>query len=282
MRDFPNAGVANFMAAYASPPFSISSSIEALVRDIVVAMMPGLMQQNQSWQQQREHQHRLCKVQASLAMEHLTLDVEEVADILSGRRISAWPREVRAVKNAYATHELLPFLQANSMEDLLNAHHSLMLGLIADAGRLRLAGSGLALGGRMLYVAPPAQEIPELVGDLLGWLSASRVHPLIAGCVFHCELEFLHPFSDGNGRMGRLWQSLIHRQWSSLFTTLPWEIHLLREQDAFYQILVDCERAGHSTTGVEFLLEMTLRALRESTVDVSRRDFPKTHHYRAW
>lgn len=264
MRDVPGAGVVKRMAVHASPPFSISPAIEALVRDIVVAMMPGLMQQDQSWQQTREHQHRLSKVQASLAMEHLTLGLEEVADILSGRRIAAWPREVRAVKNAYAAHELLPFLQAKSMEDLLHAHHALMRGLIEDAGRLRRGGSGLARGGRMLYVAPPAQQIPGLVGDLLAWLSAAQVHPLIAGCVFHCELEFLHPFSDGNGRMGRLWQTLIHRQWSSLFTALPWEIHLLREQEAFYQILVDCERVGHSTMGLEFLLEITLRALRES------------------
>lgn len=270
MRDVSSAGFAKRMAAYASPPFSISPAIDALVRDIVVAMLPSLWQHDPMTRQQREHGNRLRKVRASLAMEHLTLDVDEVSDILSGRRISAWPQEVRAVKNAFAAHELLPFLQANAMEDLLHAHHTLMRGLIDDPGRLRRVGSGLACGGRMLYVAPPARHVPGLVNDLLQWLSEAHVHPLIAGCVFHCELEFMHPFSDGNGRMGRLWQTLVHGQWNPLFVSLPWEEPLLREQEAFYHILADCERVGHSTQGVEFLLEMTLRSWQEQTDPVRR------------
>jgi len=262
---FPMRVFAKRMAAYASPPFTISPAIDALVRDIVSVLLSRVWSQEPSMRQQTEYYDRLCKIQASLAMEHLTLGVDEVADLLSGRRISAWPQEVRAVKNAVAAHELLPFLQANAMEDLLHAHHALMRGLIDDPGRLRRCGSGLARGGRMLYVAPPAPHLPVLVRDLLDWLKESRVHPLIAGSVFHCELEFMHPFSDGNGRMGRLWQTLVHSQWNPRFASLPWEVPLLREQEAFYHILADCERVGHSTLGVEFLLEMTWRSLREQT-----------------
>jgi len=265
MGDVLDAGFAKRMAVYASPPFTISPAIEALVRDIIAEMVSDFLQQDRIIRQHREQRNRLHKVQASLAMEHLTLAVDEVADILSGRRISTWPQEVRAVKNAVAAHELLPFLQANALEDLLHAHHALMRGLIDDPGRLRRCGSGLARGGRMLYVAPPAYHVPGLVNDLLQWLSEARVHPLIAGCVFHCELEFMHPFSDGNGRMGRLWQTLVHSQWNPRFASLPWEVPLMREQEAFYHILADCERVGHSTLGVEFLLEMTLRSWREQT-----------------
>jgi len=249
------------MPVYGSPPFCITPAIKSLVSDIVAAMLPLSWEEERARRDVRHRHNFIQKIHASLAMEQCTLGIDEVADHFAGRRTAAMPHEIRELNNTWAAYDSLSQYQPESIVDMRAAHHCLMQGLILDAGRFRRFGSGLARGRRVLYLAPPADHVRTLMRDLLGWLSGTEVHPLIAGCVFHCELEFIHPFADGNGRMGRLWQTLIHSRWNPLFASLPWESVLHEKQETFYQILADCDSVGNSTSGVEFLLHAVLQSL---------------------
>ncbi len=253
------------MSVHGSPPFCVTPAIQSLVSDIVAAMLALTREEDQARRDTRHRYNLIRKIHASLAMEQCSLGIEEVADHFAGRRTTAMPHEIRELHNTWAAYDSLSQYQPESIVDMRAAHHCLMQGLIFDAGRFRRFGSGLARGRRVLYLAPPADHVRALMRDLLDWLSVTEVHPLIAGCVFHCELEFIHPFADGNGRMGRLWQTLIHSRWSPLFASLPWESILREEQETFYQILAECDSVGNSTLGVEFLLHAVLRSLREET-----------------
>lgn len=258
------------MSVFGSPPFSVTPAIHALVADIVAGMMPFCWQEDSARQEPRQHLNRIRKIQASLAMEQFSLGVEEVADLLAGHRSAALPHEIREAKNAYAVYDSLTSFRASSLADLQAAHRCLTQGLLTDAGCLRCGGTGLARGRRILYLAPPADRVSALMRDLLEWLSWADVHPLIAGCVFHCELEFIHPFADGNGRMGRLWQTLVHSCWNPMFAFLPWEVILRGHQETFYQILAECDSVGNSTAGVEFLLHIVRQALRDEVESPAR------------
>ena len=137
-----------------------------------------------------------------------------------------------------------------------------MRGLVDDAGRYRRGGVGIYRDGALLHMAPPASRVPKLMTDLLGWLAKGGAHPLIASCVFHYEFEFIHPFADGNGRMGRLWQTLILSQWNPLLAWLPVETVVREQQAAYYQAIGDSTRAGSSTLFIEFMLGALLTTLK--------------------
>jgi Fic family protein len=151
-----------------------------------------------------------------------------------------------------------------SLKDLLAAHRLLLDGLAEDAGKLRTRGVGVAKGGVLVHLAPPAAGVAGLMRDLLGWLKKTDVHPLVAGSVCHYELEFIHPFSDGNGRIGRLWQTLILSRWDPLLGFLPVESVVRERQDEYYRILAVCDKAGNSTAFIEFMLGALLAALRDA------------------
>jgi Fic family protein len=138
-----------------------------------------------------------------------------------------------------------------------------MDGLATDAGRFRAASVGIAQGKNIVHLAPPAARVPVLMKDLLHWLKRTDAHPLISSCVFHYELEFIHPFTDGNGRMGRLWQTLILSRWNSLFAYLPVESVIRERQQDYYKVLGACDKVGNSTAFIELLLDALLFALRE-------------------
>ena len=157
----------------------------------------------------------------------------------------------------------MPDWNPSSVKDLLAAHRILMAGLVDDAGRFRSGSVGIAQGKKVVHLAPPAGRVPSLMRDLLAWLKRTDTHPLVASCVFHYELEFIHPFADGNGRMGRLWQTLILSRWKPLFAFLPVETVIRERQADYYKVLGACDKAGNSTAFIEFLLAALLTALRE-------------------
>jgi len=167
------------------------------------------------------------------------------------------------VKNAFAAYEAMTGWNPSSVKDLLAAHRLLVSGLVDDAGRFRSRAVGIAQCGRVVHLAPPADRVTGLMKDLLVWLKRTDTHPLVASCVFHYELEFIHPFADGNGRMGRLWQTLILSHWNPLFAFLPVETVIRDRQADYYRVLGACDKAGHSTAFIEFLLAALLTALRE-------------------
>ena len=208
-------------------------------------------------------ENRIRSIHSSLAIENNTLTLEQVTAVIAGKRVLGPPKEVQEVKNAFATYEAMPSWNPASSKDLLAAHRLLMQGLADDAGRFRTRSVGIAKGKQIVHLAPPADRVPGLMKDLLGWLRRTDSHPLIAGCVFHYELEFIHPFSDGNGRIGRLWQTLILSRWNPLFAWLPVESVIRERQEDYYKVLATCDKAGHSSAFIEFLLAAIFSALLE-------------------
>jgi Fic family protein len=207
--------------------------------------------------------NRLRSVQASLAIENNSLSLEQVTAVIAGRRVLGPPQEIQEVRNAFAAYEAMSTWKPAVEKDFLAAHRLLMTGLVPDAGRYRTGGVGIAQGSKIVHLAPPAKRVPGLMKDLLGWLKRTDTHPLIASCVFHYELEFIHPFADGNGRMGRLWQTLILSRWKPLLAWLPVETVIRARQAEYYRALAAADQAGHCTGFIEFLLSALLQALQE-------------------
>ena len=253
------------MPAY-QPPFQITPVILTLVADISEqlgrwsavldhadkALLPELRRGN-----------RLRTIQASLAIEHNSLSLEQVTAVLEGKRVLGLPREIQEVRNAFATYEQLPNWQPYKLKHVLTAHGQLMLGLVDDAGQWRHAGVGIYRDKQLMHMAPPASQVPRLMSDLLAWLETMPVHPLVASCVFHYEFEFIHPFSDGNGRMGRLWQTLILSQWKAELAYLPVETVIRHQQAQYYAALSAADKASDATGFVEYMLKALLSAMQE-------------------
>lgn len=176
------------------------------------------------------------------------------------------------MRNAFATYEAMPEWRSSSRADLLRAHELLMGGLIDDCGQFRRAGVGIYRGEKLVHMAPPPSRVAHLIDDLLAWLGDSDWHPLIVSCVFHYEFEFIHPFADGNGRMGRLWQTLILSQWRSVLAYLPVEAVIREQQDAYYAALSAADQLAESTPFVEFMLQALSVALKEAAASESATD----------
>ena len=208
--------------------------------------------------------NRIKTIQASLAIEGNTLSLEQVTAVLAGKRVLAQPREIQEVRNAFAAYEKLSDWTAHSRADLLAAHGLMMAGLADETGRFRFGGVGIQRGEDVIHIAPPPERVAALMDDLLGWLEKTDEHPLVASCVFHYEFEFIHPFEDGNGRMGRLWQTLILSRWRPIFALLPVESIIRDRQQGYYAALGRADQSADATGFIEFMLAAILRAIEDS------------------
>ena len=250
------------------PPLTLTPVMLALVAEIS-ELVGRLSAQSESTQTpQLRRGNRIRTIQASLAIENNTLSVEQVTAVLEGRRVLGLPREIQEVRNAFAAYEAMPGWHCASRTHLLSAHGLLMHGLLDDAGLFRRSDVGIYRGDRLLHMAPPQSRVSQLMDDLLGWLSSTQLHPLIASCVFHYEFEFIHPFADGNGRMGRLWQTLMLSQWRPVMAWLPVETVICEQQQAYYAALSAADQHAEATPFVEFMLQ----ALHQSLLSVSKTD----------
>jgi Fic family protein len=176
---------------------------------------------------------------------------------------------VQEVKNALAAYNRFDTWRPEAKKDLLEAHRILMSGLIDEAGSYRRGGAGVMAGQQVIHMAPPADRVPHLMADLFGWLAATDAHPLIASSVFHYEFEFIHPFADGNGRMGRLWQSLILARWNPLFAYIPVESLIFEHQAEYYHAVQESTHKTDSAPFIAFMLRMILDTLTSSTPEVA-------------
>lgn len=250
------------------PPLTLTPQMLALAAEISEQVGLLTAQREAALTPQLRRGNRIRTIQASLAIENNTLSVEQVTALLDGKRVLGLPREIQEVRNAFAAYDALPGWQPQRQADLLAAHDLLMQGLIDDAGCYRQGGVGIYREGRLLHMAPPASRVAELMQDLLHWLGASDWHPLIVSCVFHYEFEFIHPFADGNGRMGRLWQTLILSLWRPVLAYLPVETVIRDQQEAYYAALSTADQAAEATPFVEFMLA----ALRQALVEAGQSD----------
>ncbi len=201
-------------------------------------------------------------IQASLAIEGNTLSEEQVSEILDGKRVAAPLRQIQEVKNAIAVYDIAEKLNPFSVDDLLRAHGMMMAALMEHPGEFRRGGVGVVKKSEVIHLAPPAHLVPQHVRELFAWLKTSADHPLIRSCVFHYEFEFIHPFPDGNGRIGRLWQSLILAKWNPVFLRLPVETMVYNNQDKYYQAISRSTESNDSGIFIDFMLREILIALR--------------------
>lgn len=254
------------MAEY-QPPFTISKSILALVSEI--SEQAGYLDATGMVPSPRLRKSNLAKtITGTLAIEGNTLSLDQVSDIVDGKRVLGSAREIGEVHGAINAYESLPHFDMTSEKDLLKAHGLLMGEVLAKSGVFRRGSVGIKKGGEVIHVAPRAEMVPQLVRNLLNWIATSDNHPLIASSVFHYEFEFIHPFADGNGRMGRLWQTLILSHWKPVFAYLPLESVIKEMQDGYYLSLRQADGVGSSTAFIEFMLAAILQTCK----DVARTD----------
>ena len=248
------------------PPYTINPTILSLVAEIGETIGRYILLAEQNLTPRLRRENRIRTIQASLAIENNTLTLEQVTAVIEGRRVLGHPREIQEVRNAFAVYESMEDWEASSEKDLLAAHELLMRGLVDETGRYRSGGVGIFRGEHLLHMAPPADRVPKLMADLFDWLVTTPEHPLVASCVFHYEFEFIHPFADGNGRVGRFWQTLILRNWKQLLAYLPVETVIRERQEDYYRILAMADQQAEATPFIEFMLSALLDALREAVV----------------
>lgn len=246
------------------PPFTLTNAL--MTQIAAIAEWVGRWNATQQMQSvpALRRGNRLKTIQASLAVEQNTLSLEQVTAVIEGKTVLGLPREIQEVRNAFKAYEAMESWQATSLEDLLSAHGLLMTGLVDDAGQLRAGGTGIYQGKQLVHMAPPASQLARLMADLLGWLKQTDAHPLIASAAFHYEFEFIHPFSDGNGRMGRLWQTLILSRWQPMLAYLPVETVIKNRQNEYYRLLGEADAESDCTAFISFLLQAIEDSLREA------------------
>lgn len=248
------------------PPFHMTDKIMNLVADVSeqIGRIKVLSHGNVNPHLRKEN--RIRTIHSSLAIEHNSLSLEQVTAVINGKHILGNPNEIREVKNAYDTYEMMLVLNPYSVKDLLKAHKLMMKDLIPENGKFRSGGVGVFDGDVVVHMAPPASLVPGEIQDLFAWYKKSEIHPLVRSAIFHYEFEFIHPFADGNGRMGRMWHSLLLGRWNEIFYWLPVEELIRSRQQEYYNALNKSDRESDSSTFVEFMLEIFLGTLRETTV----------------
>ena len=241
-----------------TPPFTVTSKSINLISEISekIGILTALS--DNPLHVELRKKNRIKTIHSSLAIENNSLSIEQITAIIEGKRVLGAPNEIQEVKNAVQAYELLLELNPYKEEDLLRAHRLMMSDLVDRNGKYRKDGVGIFDGNDVVHIAPPADRVPFLMADLFDWLKNSDVHPLIKSCVFHYEFEFIHPFQDGNGRMGRLWQTVILKEWKSIFAWLPVETIIKERQAEYYIALNSSDTSADSTAFIEFMLTAIL------------------------
>lgn len=245
-----------------TPPFSVSAKAISLVAEISAMIERYAIRLERQDALRLRRANKIKTIHSSLAIEGNTLSESQVSDLLDGKRVMAPVRQIQEVKNAIATYDLIADLNPFDLKDLLSAHGTLMAALDDRAGKFRLGGVGVFSGEQCIHMAPPADRVSTLMTDLFRWLKKSEDHLLVRSCVFHYEFEFIHPFSDGNGRMGRLWQSLILGQWHEAFLALPVESMVHNNQQAYYDAINESTKCTDSGVFIDFMLTEIHEALK--------------------
>ena len=243
------------------PPFTISPKAINLIASISSQLERYAIKMEQSDSLRLRRANRIKTIHSSLAIEGNTLSEGEVKAVLEGETVIAPLKEIQEVRNAIKTYELYPKLDPFSLQDLLLAHGTMMAGLVDEAGMFRKGGVGVFDGDKPVHIAPQADRVRDLMNDLFVWLENADDHLLIRSCVFHYELEFIHPFADGNGRIGRLWQSLILGRLNPIFEHLPVENMVYSNQQAYYNAINKSSYLADSGPFIDFMLEEILSAL---------------------
>ena len=256
------------------PPYNIDETIRKQLTE--VAQLIGQIEGYQLLKSDLRLRkiNKIKSLHSSLAIEGNVLSIEQVTALLEGKVVLGPAKDILEVQNAIRVYENLDSYRAGNETDLLQAHADLMKGLIPDAGKYRNGGVGVVDGDKVIHVAPPAKQVPRLMHELFQYQNDSPEDDIIKSCVFHYEFEFIHPFSDGNGRMGRLWQTVILKERYPILQYLPLENIIHRRQQAYYDALLASQHAGDSTPFIRYALTAIKTALEEQLELTNiRRDF---------
>jgi Fic family protein len=245
------------------PPYEITTEVLMLIMAISEKIgevnAKYLVKQNPTLRKQ----NKIKTIHSSLSIEGNTLSEEQITAILENKKVVGPQKDITEVLNALEVYTNLNSLKYQSEKDFLKAHKSLMKNLIDDQGVYRKKGVGIVKGSKVEHIAPPYQNVPFLMKDLFGYLKDKSEITLIKSCVFHYEMEFIHPFMDGNGRMGRLWQTLILTNEYPIFEFLPFETLISKNQDEYYKVLSTCDKEGKSTKFIVYMLQIINSSLSE-------------------
>lgn len=249
------------------PPFTRTAAIDALAMEIA-ELAGGLAQSGHFAVDFRLHRAlRIRTIYSSLVIEGNRLAAQQVTAVMEGKRVLGPPQDILEVQGAQAAYELLPDLDPLSMTDLLRAHGVMMKGLVEGAGAFRSGNAGVFKGQALVHAGTPGKLVPQVMQQLFSWLGTTKLHPLIVSALFHYEFEFIHPFADGNGRVGRLWQTLLLMRWHEFFQWLPVESLILSRQQDYYQAFEAANIRGDGAPFVELMLQLIRETLRQFVPD---------------
>ncbi len=245
------------------PPFLITTKINNQVAEIaeIIGKIQGAGEYNRNLHLRKVN--RLRTIHSSIAIEGNTLSIEQVSDVVNGKRIIGTPQEIKEVQNAYNVYEKILKFNPYSVEDFLSAHKLMTSDLIEQSGKFRSGNVGVYSGNNVVHLGANPQFVPALIQDLFDWAKTTDTHPLIKSSVIHFEIEFIHPFADGNGRMGRFWQTLVLSKWHEIFGWIPTETLIHENQQQYYEVLGNAEKTASSTEFIEFMLDIILKTLNE-------------------
>ena len=250
------------------PPYEITDEMLELVSEIMenLGKLSGVNELEKLPRLRRVS--RIKSIHSSLAIENNTLSIEQVTDVINGKRVLAPQKDIEEVHNAFNAYEKLSEINPYSIDDLLKIHGIMMNGLVKEAGQLRSGKVGVYnQDGKVVHLAPPADFVPQQLGQLFDWVKNSNANMLIKSSVFHYEFEFIHPFNDGNGRTGRLWQTALLASWKPIFAWIPIESIIKDNQEDYYNAITLSTSQGKSNIFIEFMLDVINKAIKDIITD---------------
>lgn len=248
------------------PPFKITAKSINMISEISAFVERAKINSEKADNLKLIKINRMKTIRGSLAIEGNSLSEEQVTALIDGKHIIAPLKEIQEVRNAIKVYESFDEFDAYDWKDLLKAHEIMAFGLVDHPGHFRKTGVCVAGKDGISHIAPPADRLPFLISDLFDWLKNAEDHPLIKSCVFHYEFEFIHPFEDGNGRMGRLWQSKILSDWNRIFANLPVENMIWENQAEYYKAIAESTKNTDSGIFTEFMLSLIVNTLKKHAV----------------
>lgn len=244
------------MSGY-EPPYQITNKMLCYVSSISEKIGRITEHNNLETKPHLRRNNKIKSVHSSLRIEANSLSLNEVKDVINGRVVLGSAKEIQEVKNAYEAYEEISEIEPCNLNDLKRLHGIMKKYIVNESGTFRCGEEGVFNGDTCIFMAPPAMFVPEQMRELFEWMKENqkKVHPLILSAVFHYEFVFIHPFSDGNGRMARLWHTAILAKWKPIFEYIPIESQIEKFQDRYYQAIADCHVDGNSNRFIEFMLE---------------------------
>ena len=253
------------------PPFTITNKILSYVSSISEKLGRITATSSLEAKPHLRRNNRIKSIHSSLKIEANSLTLGQVRDVINGKIVLGEQKEIQEVKNAYDAYERLSEINPYNVQDLKQFHGIMTRYLLEESGEFRLGEEGVFNGEQCIFMAPPAQFVPQLMDELFDWMKEAKddVHPLILSSVFHYEFVFIHPFSDGNGRMARLWHTAILSKWNPVFEYIPIESQIEKFQEKYYETISQCHVAGESTIFIEFMLEQIDKILNDISSQIS-------------